>query len=186
VTHRFTGHDLDPATGLYFAPFRYYYPTGARWMTRDPLGMVDGPNVYAYAGGHPINRIDPLGRSMWWNPYCWFGLNDCSDDWKKPAGKRPKPPGGYKPFTPHVEISESEFLTIKGIEEYLREHGHRAAGTTVGIGTELAVHAPGAAAGMGSLIKRNCHVRDFFFDENTPLEGEAGYEGEDMLNSRSH
>ena len=26
----FTGHDLDPMTGLYFAPFRYYMSDGVR------------------------------------------------------------------------------------------------------------------------------------------------------------
>ena len=28
---------------------------------RDPLGMVDGPNVYAYVMGSPVNNIDPSG-----------------------------------------------------------------------------------------------------------------------------
>ena len=59
----FTGHQWDGESGLYYAPFRYYSPFQARWTTRDPLGMVDGPNVYAYVMGNPVRLIDPLGLS---------------------------------------------------------------------------------------------------------------------------
>jgi RHS repeat-associated protein len=61
ITRRYTGHDYDPLTGDYFAPYRFYSPSSHRWLTRDPLGMVDGPNVYAYVRGNPINTSDPLG-----------------------------------------------------------------------------------------------------------------------------
>jgi uncharacterized protein RhaS with RHS repeats len=30
-------------------------------MQADPLGFVDGPSVYAYAGNNPIAGSDPLG-----------------------------------------------------------------------------------------------------------------------------
>jgi hypothetical protein len=33
----------------------------ARWLTRDPLGMVDRPNVYAYCGLCPADRVDQMG-----------------------------------------------------------------------------------------------------------------------------
>ena len=61
TTHLFTGHDWNPASSLYFAPFRYYNPQTARWLTRDPLGMVDGPNRQCYGGANPINKRDMLG-----------------------------------------------------------------------------------------------------------------------------
>ena len=57
----FTGHQWDGESGLYYAPERYYSPFQARWTTRDPLGMIDGPNVYAYVRGNPVNLTDPLG-----------------------------------------------------------------------------------------------------------------------------
>jgi len=31
------------------------------WTTPDPLGMVDGPNLYAYLNNDPLNSIDPWG-----------------------------------------------------------------------------------------------------------------------------
>jgi len=60
-TYTFTGKQWEPETGLYFFPYRYYAPTAARWAWRDPLGMVDGPNVYGYVGAAPTLQIDELG-----------------------------------------------------------------------------------------------------------------------------
>ena len=57
----FTGKPWDPDAQLYYFPYRYYSPKNARWLTRDPLGMIDGPNVYAYVRGNPVNLIDKLG-----------------------------------------------------------------------------------------------------------------------------
>lgn len=72
VTRRFTGHQLDADTGSYSTAFREYSPLTNRWSGRDPLGMVDGPNMYGYVGGNPINYVDPLGLNM-------GGLDDLQD-----------------------------------------------------------------------------------------------------------
>jgi RHS repeat-associated protein len=61
VTRLYTGHDWDDASRLYYAMFRYYSPATARWLARDPLGMVAGPNVYGYVRGRPTVAIDPEG-----------------------------------------------------------------------------------------------------------------------------
>ena len=61
LTIGYTGHPWDRALGQYAAPFRYYNPATARWNMRAPLGFVDGPNVYAYVAGNPVNGHDPSG-----------------------------------------------------------------------------------------------------------------------------
>jgi RHS repeat-associated protein len=61
LTIGYTGHLWDRALGQYAAPFRYYTPANARWNMRDPLGFVDGPNVYAYVAGNPVMLRDALG-----------------------------------------------------------------------------------------------------------------------------
>ncbi len=61
LTVGYTGHLWDPALRQYFAPFRHFNPKTARWNMPDPLGMVDGPNVYAYVAGNPVNYSDGLG-----------------------------------------------------------------------------------------------------------------------------
>jgi RHS repeat-associated protein len=65
ATRTYTGHDFDSTAGMYFAPYRYYAPGMARWTERDPLGLVDGPNLYVYVAGEPVNLLDPLGQSFW-------------------------------------------------------------------------------------------------------------------------
>jgi RHS repeat-associated protein len=61
---RFTAKPYDPETGLYYFPYRYYSPTASRWTSRDPLGMVDGPNVYGYTKSLPIRYVDRDGRAI--------------------------------------------------------------------------------------------------------------------------
>ena len=58
---RFTGHQWDPTSDLYYAAYRYYSPDLARWLGRDPLGMKDGPNLYQYVKANPVLRLDPTG-----------------------------------------------------------------------------------------------------------------------------
>lgn len=48
-------------TGLVHFGFRYYDPSVGRFITVDPLGMVNGPNLYAYCINSPVNFIDPSG-----------------------------------------------------------------------------------------------------------------------------
>ncbi|MEM9101708.1 MAG: RHS repeat-associated core domain-containing protein [Pseudomonadota bacterium] len=58
---RLPGQYADAETGLYYNWHRYYAPDLGRYITSDPLGMVDGPNTYAYVQNNPVNYIDPLG-----------------------------------------------------------------------------------------------------------------------------
>jgi RHS repeat-associated protein len=71
------GYYQDP-TGLYLLGCRYYDPTNARFLTRDPTGYQAGPNLYAYCGDNPITRSDPEGTSSsggsWFSDFVnWMG-----------------------------------------------------------------------------------------------------------------
>jgi RHS repeat-associated protein len=57
----FQGQRLDEETGLYYFKNRYYDPVHGRFISRDPEGMVDGPNLYAFVNNNPVNFVDPLG-----------------------------------------------------------------------------------------------------------------------------
>jgi RHS repeat-associated protein len=59
----FSTKSFSSTTGLSYFGARYYSPSLARWLTPDPLGMVDGPNVYSYVRNNPVNRFDPFGLS---------------------------------------------------------------------------------------------------------------------------
>lgn len=59
--YRFTGRERDEETGLAYHEARYYAPWLGRWASSDPLGLVDGANLYIYSGGNPIRFVDPHG-----------------------------------------------------------------------------------------------------------------------------
>jgi RHS repeat-associated protein len=52
-------------SGLAHNWHRHYDPTTGRYTTADPLGFVDGPGVYAYAGNNPHRMVDPTGQCPW-------------------------------------------------------------------------------------------------------------------------
>jgi len=57
----FASKRFDPETGLIYFGKRYYCPTLGRWMTPDPQGFQDGPNLYAYVYNNPLLYCDPYG-----------------------------------------------------------------------------------------------------------------------------
>jgi RHS repeat-associated protein len=71
--HEFTGKPWDDDAGLFYFPYRYYAPTIGRWTTPDPAGMIDGPNVYGYVSGSPVQKRDALGLQAlppnFWPPF---------------------------------------------------------------------------------------------------------------------
>lgn len=52
---------LDQETGLIFFGRRHYDPESGRFITKDPLGDRDGPNLYAYVANNPLIFVDLYG-----------------------------------------------------------------------------------------------------------------------------
>jgi RHS repeat-associated protein len=78
----YRGEQFDSDLGLYYLRARYYNPATGRFLSRDPqeytplkwtgspLKSTGNPPLdpktlhkYLYAGGDPVNRIDPQGRA---------------------------------------------------------------------------------------------------------------------------
>lgn len=59
--YRYTGMERDEESGLHYHSARYYLPWLGRWLSCDPLGMVDGPSLWAYARGNPVALSDRGG-----------------------------------------------------------------------------------------------------------------------------
>ncbi|MBX3387651.1 MAG: RHS repeat-associated core domain-containing protein [Phycisphaeraceae bacterium] len=51
----------DAETGLVYYGYRYYHPSLGRWISRDPIGERDGPNVFQITRGNPAMHVDPFG-----------------------------------------------------------------------------------------------------------------------------
>ncbi|MBA4028367.1 MAG: hypothetical protein C0475_04425 [Planctomyces sp.] len=47
-------------------------PAAGTFLQRDPLGYVDGMNLYVYVKGNPLMYMDPYGSDSWITS--WFGL----------------------------------------------------------------------------------------------------------------
>ncbi len=57
---RFQGQFFDSETGLHYNRFRYYDNDLGMFVSRDPIGLSGGFNVFAYAL-NPTGWVDPLG-----------------------------------------------------------------------------------------------------------------------------
>lgn len=54
------GYRIDP-TGFYWMGARYYDPAGGRFISPDPLGHAECPDLYSFCHGDPVNKADPTG-----------------------------------------------------------------------------------------------------------------------------
>ncbi len=61
---RFPGQYFQIETNLAYNHHRHYDPVTGRYTQPDPLGFVDGPSVYAYAGNSPFMRTDRSGLDL--------------------------------------------------------------------------------------------------------------------------
>ncbi|WP_225422458.1 RHS repeat-associated core domain-containing protein [Pseudomonas huaxiensis] len=59
-SRRFSGKERD-ATGLYYFGLRYYAPWLSRWINPDPLGEVDGLNLFRMVRNNPLSLRDRDG-----------------------------------------------------------------------------------------------------------------------------
>ncbi|WP_188317006.1 LamG-like jellyroll fold domain-containing protein [Solihabitans fulvus] len=83
----FQGGWTDPDTNQVNMSARWYNPASGSFTSRDDVSLPDNPssasNRYTYAGGSPLNYIDPTGHDWsfcddsfsWADPICWFRPN---------------------------------------------------------------------------------------------------------------
>ncbi|MDR7419859.1 MAG: RHS repeat-associated core domain-containing protein [Armatimonadota bacterium] len=73
--YRFTGAELDQATGLYHMGARFYDPTIGRWLSEDPVQSFKPAtlNFYAYVAANPVVFVDAAGTC---DQACLQALNE--------------------------------------------------------------------------------------------------------------
>lgn len=68
---RFASKRIEEETGLVFFGRRYYSPLLGRWISPDPQGYDNGPNLYTYLSNSPLTDYDLYGlwsmREAWGN-----------------------------------------------------------------------------------------------------------------------
>lgn len=58
----YAGQWLDRETGLYYQINRYRLAGSTKFISPDPIGFMDGNNLYAYAKNNPLEWHDPNGE----------------------------------------------------------------------------------------------------------------------------
>jgi len=58
----YAGQWLDRETGLYYQINRYKLAGSNKFISPDPIGFMDGNNIYAYAKNNPLEWHDPNGE----------------------------------------------------------------------------------------------------------------------------
>lgn len=58
---RFSSKRHDPETSFVFFGMRYYFAKLGKWITADPAGFADGPNLYTYVQNNPVSYYDLYG-----------------------------------------------------------------------------------------------------------------------------
>jgi len=61
----YAGLFADPNSSLSYSASRFLDPASGRWIARDPIAESGGIDLFAYAAGNPINRVDPAGTKSW-------------------------------------------------------------------------------------------------------------------------
>ncbi|MBL8881333.1 MAG: hypothetical protein JNG88_19710, partial [Phycisphaerales bacterium] len=74
----YAGYEFDPATTQWHVRHRVLVSEMGRWGRRDPLGYVDGVNMYSNVYGRPIRFVDPFG--LW-------ATGECSSAWCHPPAE---------------------------------------------------------------------------------------------------
>ena len=58
---RYKAKRIDQETGLIYFGKRYYDPKIGRWTSPDPIGSIDGPNLYRFCRNNPLTFVDYFG-----------------------------------------------------------------------------------------------------------------------------
>jgi len=59
--YRYTGKERDEESGLGYHQARYYAASLGRWVSADPLELIDGPNLYRFCRSRPSSLMDENG-----------------------------------------------------------------------------------------------------------------------------
>ena len=91
----FQGREYSWATGLTNFRLRWYDPATGRWLSKDPIGISGGLNLYAFCGDDPVNYVDPLGLRVVNNSEfpIWVKPENNDDPKYSATGSYPVKPG---------------------------------------------------------------------------------------------
>jgi len=102
----FTGRWLDNDTNLYYYRARWYEPESGRFVTRDPLGVMGGVNLYGYAENNSIRFNDPKGLKVNWGCFAGCAFSCITEHLKLMMDLLLSPIEGASPTPEPFDINE--------------------------------------------------------------------------------
>ena len=63
--YRFQGREWSIATGLTNFRMRWYNAETGRWLSKDPIGLGGGLNLYEFCENTPLNSMDCFGEDTY-------------------------------------------------------------------------------------------------------------------------
>jgi RHS repeat-associated protein len=129
---RYQGQYEDVETGLYYNRFRYYSPESGTFVSRDPLSIFGGFNLYSYTKD-VLCLVDPLGWTDIWyralHPDDMTSLDTGGDiNAKMPDAKQP--PTNHVNFGSEGWYSGDQYVSMTR-DQSLAEKWARDSGTDV-------------------------------------------------------
>ena len=89
--YRFQGREWSAATGFTNFRMRWYDAETGRWLSKDPIGLSGGLNLYVFCNMDSVNHVDVLG--------CCPTPGEKARDWaRKQIGKKKYNPWGLRGF----------------------------------------------------------------------------------------
>jgi RHS repeat-associated protein len=129
----------EDSTGLLNEGFRYRDMETGTFISRDPLGLVDGPNVYCYVRQNPWTMWDPEGLTGWAIPPQYAESAEYREGFRKGMA------GGAK-----VGLALTAGAVATVVAAPAIATGAAAVGVTGGTATAATVLGSGAAGGYAS------------------------------------
>jgi RHS repeat-associated protein len=165
ASFQFSGRENDGASKLYYYRTRYYSAQTGRFISQDPIGLLGGINVYAYASGNPISLTDPSGlyATPWHdfmsslalllsggnpfdNGYVTFADMASDFDWYRPGAQDPANSNWHSMAQP----GQSAECAKAGAQAYI--NSQVATGTLKGLGFALHANEDSFARGHGYAV----------------------------------
>ena len=121
VRYRFQGRERSAATGLVNFRMRWYDPVTGRWLSKDPIGLSGGLNLYAFCANNSLSYVDPSGRIIMISPHPDPSNWGCPPpDWHTRDRKRRNSP---LPQTPPSDECESEWKKLPPWQSQYHDNG---------------------------------------------------------------
>jgi RHS repeat-associated protein len=129
--------------GLYFYIFRPYDPRAARWLSRDPVGLSGGLNLYGFVKNDPVDLIDLYGLSDDHSPALGI-LFELGVGFDQTSG-----PHFMAAVTGSVSVSSCDYLKLNGDVSIRVYNGGLGAPKSAGFKTITYEVAASASATLG-------------------------------------